>query len=104
MSESGDDFRAMRDRRRDRKSRDRRQASRVICPECGAGPDVDCYGANGGAHSDRVALADEQRTFARLVEGAANVQLRSMSRDLLRDKGPLWKLAAVQRELARRKI
>lgn len=88
MSESGDDFRAMRDRRRDRKSRDRRQASRVICPECGAGPDVDCYGANGGAH----------------VEGAANVQLRSMSRDLLRDKVPLWKLAAVQRELARRKI
>lgn len=104
MSESGDDFRAMRDRRRDRAIRDRRRASRATCPQCGAGPGVDCHDANGGAHFERVVLADEQRVFGRLVEGAANVQLRSMSRDLTRDRGPLWKLAAVQREMAKRGI
>jgi sugar phosphate isomerase/epimerase len=104
MSGSGDDFRDMRDRRRDRAIRDRRRASRAICPQCGAGPGVDCEGANGGAHFDRVMLADEQRAFARLVETAANAQLRALSRRLVTPGQPLWKLAEVQREMARRGI
>jgi hypothetical protein len=103
MSELGDDFRALRDRRRNRAIRDRRRGSRATCPQCGAGPGVDCDGANGGAHFERVCVADDMRTFEALVGTATNDQLRALSRDLTRD-GPVWKLALVQRAMARRGI
>lgn len=57
MTDMGDDFRAMRDRRRRSREREGERALRHRCPSCGAAPGQYCYGTEYGLHRERRAIA-----------------------------------------------